>query len=116
MTRTLIKLNNQVSSLLTLHADGAMTKEMFKQQSERISIQLQELANRKVNLQSSLATKKGNTEQLQAFKKEVERFSDLDIADENILKQVLKRLINKIEILEEGKIKIHYNLSPSLSS
>lgn len=114
--RNIDKLNNQVSSLLTLHADGAMTKEMFKQQSERISIQLQELANRKVNLQSALATKKDNTEQLQAFKKEVERFSDLDIEDENILKQVLQRLINKIEILEEGKIKIHYNLSPSLSA
>ncbi|KGA95807.1 recombinase [Alkalihalobacillus alcalophilus ATCC 27647 = CGMCC 1.3604] len=114
--RNVDKFNNQVSSLLTLHADGAMTTEMFKQQSERISIQLQELANRKAHLQTVLATKKDNTEQLQAFKKEVERFSDLDIEDENILKQVLQRLINKVEVFEEGKIKIHYNLSPSFSS
>lgn len=114
--RKIDKLNNQVSSLLTLHADGAMTTEMFKQQSERISIQLQELADRKANLQSALATKKDNTEQLQAFKKEVERISELDIEDENILKQVLQRLINKIEVFGEGKIKIHYNLSPSLSA
>lgn len=114
--RNIDKLNNQVSSLLTLHADGAMTTDMFKQQSERISIQLQDLANRKAHLQSALATKKDNTEQLQAFKKEVERFSELDIEDESILKQVLQRLINKIEVYEEGKIKIHYNLSPSLSS
>lgn len=112
--RNIDKLNNQVGSLLTLHADGAMTTEMFKQQSERISIQLQELANRKVDLQSALATKKDNSEQLQAFKKEVERFSKLDIKDDNVLKQVLQRLINKIEVFEEGKIKIHYNLSPSL--
>ncbi|KEF36932.1 site-specific recombinase, DNA invertase Pin [Schinkia azotoformans MEV2011] len=111
--RNIDKLNNQVGSLLTLHADGAMTTEMFKQQSERISIQLQELANKKVDLQSALATKKDNSEQLQAFKKEVERFSNLDIEDENVLKQVLQRLINKIEVFEEGKIKIHYNLSPS---
>ena len=73
---------------------------MFKQQSERISIQLQELANKKVELLSALATKKDNSEQLQAFKKEVKRFTNLDIEDENILKQVLQRLINEIEIFE----------------
>ncbi|MEK4337871.1 MULTISPECIES: hypothetical protein [Bacillus] len=89
---------------------------MFKQQSERISIQLQELADRKANLQSALATKKDNTEQLQAFKKEVERISELEFEDENILKQVLQRLINKTEVFGEEKIKIHYNLSPSLSA
>ncbi|MFJ7977114.1 hypothetical protein ACIQZI_15700 [Peribacillus sp. NPDC096379] len=89
---------------------------MFKQQSERISIQLQELATKKVGLQSALATKKDHSEQLQAFKKEIECFADKDIEDENILKQDLQKLLNKIEVFEEGKIKIDYNLSPALSS
>ncbi|MEV4931248.1 hypothetical protein MRBLMO1_003178 [Bacillus aerius] len=74
------------------------------------------MADRKANLQSALATKKDNTEQLQAFKKEVERISELEFEDENILKQVLQRLINKTEVFGEEKIKIHYNLSPSLSA
>jgi len=114
--RAIDKLNNQVSSSLSLHADGAMTTEMFKHQNERISIQLQELVSKKIGLQSILATKKDNSEQLQTFQKEVERFANMDIEDEQILKQILQRLINKIEVFEGGKIKIHYNLSPTLSS
>jgi selenocysteine-specific translation elongation factor len=110
------KLNNQFVSLLTLHAEGAINTEQFKHQNERIAHQLQELANKKAEIQSGLETRKDITEQLQAFKKEVERFANLDIDDEQVLKQVLQRLINKIEVYEEGKIKIHYNLSPSLSS
>lgn len=114
--RQIEKLNNQFVSLLTLHAEGAINTEQFKHQNERIAHQLQELANKKAEIQSALETRKDITEQLQAFKKEVERFANLDIDDEQVLKQVLQRLINKIEVYEGGKIKIHYNLSPSLSS
>ncbi|MBA9084344.1 uncharacterized protein (UPF0335 family) [Fontibacillus solani] len=46
------------------------------------------------------------TEQLKAFGKEVERFTNLDIGDEQVMKQVLQRLIHKIEVLEGGKITI----------
>ncbi|MEK8130281.1 hypothetical protein WMW72_20445 [Paenibacillus filicis] len=53
-------------------------------------------------------------EQLQVFKKEIERFSTLDIDDVQVVKHVLKRLIQKIEVFEGGKIKIHYNLSNPL--
>ncbi len=88
--------------------EGHITIEPFKIQNERIVLQQQELTHKKAEIQSFLAAKKDTKDQLQVFKKEVECFTNLDIDDE----QVLQRLINTIEVYEDGKIKIHYNLSP----
>ncbi len=110
------EVNKRFDNILTLHTEGHITIEQFKAQNERIAQQQKELATKRAELQSALATRKDTTEELQFFKKEVERFANLDIDNEQVLKQVLQRLINKIEVFEEGKIKIHYNLSPSLSS
>ncbi|AUJ79420.1 hypothetical protein CWD84_18450 [Bacillus siamensis] len=71
---------------------------------------------KKVELQSALSTRKDTTEELQYLRKKWNAFSNLDIDDEQVLKQVLEQLINKIEVYKEGKIKIHYNLSPSFFS
>lgn len=114
--RQLKEVNKRFDNILSLQIEGHITIEQFKAQNERIAQQQQELANKKNELQSALETRKDTTEQLQIFKYEVERFINLDIDDENVLKQVLQRLISKIEVFEGEKIKIHYNLSPSLSS
>ncbi len=95
---------------------GAITTEQFKQQNERITQQNQDLAIKKAELQSALEAKKDLNEQQQSFRKEVERFFNLDIDDEQVMKQILQRLIHKIEVFESGKIKIHYNLSNPLPS
>lgn len=65
---------------------------------------------------STLEERNDTPEQLQVFKKEIERFVNLDIDDMNVLKQILQRLISKIEVFEGERIKIHNNLSPSPSS
>ncbi|KMN65735.1 hypothetical protein VK96_25795 [Bacillus cereus] len=65
-----------------------------------------------MHLQSALKARQIDTDQLQTFIKAIEHLSVLDIKDESILKQVLQRLIDAIEIYEGGKIKIHYNLFP----
>jgi site-specific DNA recombinase len=114
--RQLAELDKRFDKLLTLHVEGAITSEQFKHQNERISQQQQELANKKAELLSALEAKKNFSEQLQFFRKEVERFINLDIDDQQVLKQVLQRLIEKIEVFEDGKIKIYYNLSHPLSS
>ncbi|MEF3310760.1 recombinase family protein [Paenibacillus sp. GYB004] len=116
LDRELAQLDKRFDRLLGLHLEGAIFTEQFKQQNERITQQQQELANKKAELQSSLDAKKDLNEQLQAFRNEVERFTNLDIDDEQVMKQVLQRLIHKIEVFEGGKIKIHYNLSAPLPS
>lgn len=102
--------------MLSLHVEGAITTEQFKQQNERIAQQQQELANKKAELLLAFESRQDLTARLQAFKKEVERFITLDIDDEQVMKQLLQRLIHKIEVFEGGKIKIHYNLSLPLAS
>ncbi|NGM83855.1 hypothetical protein G5B47_15665 [Paenibacillus sp. 7124] len=59
----------------------------------------------------ALESKQNFDQQLHAFKKEVGRFITLDFDDEQVMKQVLQRLIHKIEVFEGERIKIHYNLS-----
>ncbi|MFS0918552.1 recombinase family protein [Brevibacillus sp. 179-C 1.1 NHS] len=114
--KQLAELDKRFDKLLSLHVEGAITTEQFKQQNERITQQQQDLANKKAELQSALEARKDLNEQLQAFRKEVERFIALDIDDEQVLKQVLRRLIHQIEVFEGGKIKIQYNLSNPLPS
>jgi site-specific DNA recombinase len=114
--RKLKEVNKKFDNILSLQIEGHITIVQFKAQNERIAQQQQELSNKKAELQSAFETRKDTSEQLQVFRKEVERFTNLDIDDEQVLKQVLQRLISKIEVFEGEKIKIHYNLSPSLSS
>lgn len=95
--------------------EGHINTDKFKAQNERIALQQRELSTKKVELQSALETKKDTDIRKQAFRREVERFANLDIDDEQVLKQVLQRLFDKIEVFEGGRIKIHYNLlQPSI--
>ncbi len=70
------------------------------------------LSQKKAEIENLLETKNDIEEQLGAFRKQISRFTKLDIDDEQVLKQVLQRLIQKIEVNEDGLIKvIHYNIS-----
>jgi len=109
--RQLVEVDKRFDKILSLQIEGHITIEQFKTQNDRIAQQQQDLSNKKAEIQSKLETKKDTSEQLQAFKHEVERFLDLDIDDEKVLRQILQRLISKIDVFEEGTIKIHYNLS-----
>jgi site-specific DNA recombinase len=80
--KQLAELDKRFDKLLSLHVEGAITTEQFKQQNERITQQQQDLANKKAELQSALEARKDLNEQLQAFRKEVERFIALDIDNE----------------------------------
>ncbi|WP_198402179.1 hypothetical protein [Paenibacillus crassostreae] len=40
---------------------------------------------------------------------EIERFTQLEILDEEILREVLHRLIDRVEVAEIGSIDIHYD-------
>lgn len=63
-----------------------------------------------------LGNQKDTEQQLRVFKKQVDRFAQLDIDDEQVLKQVLQKLIHKIEVHEDGSLTIHYNITRPLST
>ncbi|MFF2910268.1 hypothetical protein [Paenibacillus sp. NPDC057934] len=69
------------------------------------------LAKRKAELESVLKTQKDTEEQFRAFQKLIALFAQLDIDDEQVLKHLLCQVIQKIEVHEDGSIKIHYNIA-----
>ncbi|PSK09222.1 hypothetical protein C7R92_16120 [Brevibacillus porteri] len=58
-----------------------------------------------------LETQKDTEEQFRAFQKKIALFAQLDIDDEQVLKQLLHHVIEKIEVHQDGSIKIHYNIA-----
>ncbi|MED1914450.1 hypothetical protein [Brevibacillus sp. DP1.3A] len=112
--KQLSELDSRFDKLLNLHLEGAITTEQFKHQNERNAQQQQELITKKAELIIALEERNNLTGRKEAFRKEVERFTDLDINDEQVLKQVLQRLIQTIEVFEDGKIFISYRLSNPL--
>lgn len=110
--KRLEQLKQQFDSLLSLHAEGAITTDQFKEKNAHISQEQLELANQKQALKSQMGKQKDLDKNIQAFRKEVERFINLDSSDLPALKSVLQRIISKIDVYEGGKIKIHYNLAP----
>ncbi|WP_127508786.1 hypothetical protein [Paenibacillus humicus] len=53
---------------------------------------------------------------MQQFREEVRRFAELQIDDEEALREVLQRLIVRIEIELDGEVIIHYNFGNPLSA
>ncbi|GEM_PF-4085456 len=95
---------------------GAIIIDQFKNQNERRCPSTAKLVNKKAELIVAIEEGKNLAKLKEAFKEEVERFIDLDISDEQVLKQFLQRLIQTIEVFEDGKNKINYNLSSPPSS
>nr|WGD69421.1 hypothetical protein P5630_01260 [Bacillus subtilis] len=62
-------------------------------------------------MQFKIDEKKDLDKNIQAFKKVIQSFLNLDMSNPQDLKQLLQRLIEKIEVFEGGKIVIHYNLA-----
>jgi site-specific DNA recombinase len=46
-----------------------------------------------------------------SFEKQINSLLSLDIEDERILKQVIHKLIQNIEIFKDRSIKIHFNIT-----
>ncbi|KZE67269.1 recombinase [Paenibacillus jamilae] len=112
VTKRLKKLNSEFQSLLQLYTEKIIDIVQFKAQNEHIQVEQGRLSQKKAEIECLLETEKDTEEQLRAFRKQISRFTRLDIDDEQVLKQVLQRLIHKIEVSEDGSIKaIHYNIS-----
>lgn len=72
---------------------------------------------RKADLEKQVGERDDMEEQLRDFKKQVNKVAQLDIDNEQILKIVIHRLVQKIEISDMGTVKgIHYNFMNPLSN
>ncbi|MCM3703134.1 hypothetical protein [Paenibacillus macerans] len=82
------QLEKNVQGLITLFSNQALTLEQFNAQNQR-----------------------NQEEQFRSFQKKIALFAQLDIDDEQVLKQLLHQVIEKIEVHQDGSIKIHYNIA-----
>jgi site-specific DNA recombinase len=103
------QLSKKQSNLLDLLNEGDLTKDEWRTQNEFIREEVTQLSARKLELQSLIGKEKDMDSQINAFEKQVSKLIHLNIEDEKVLKQVIHKLIHKIEVFEGGKIKIHFN-------
>lgn len=103
------QLTKKRSNLLDLLNEGDLTRDEWRTQNELIREEATQLSARKLELQSLIGKEKDMDSQIHAFEKQVSKLIHLNIEDEKVLKQVIHKLIHKIEVFEGGKIKIHFN-------
>ncbi|MBD3919383.1 hypothetical protein H8B09_11520 [Paenibacillus sp. PR3] len=67
-------------------------------------------------METVLSQGEANERLMQKFREEVRRFAELQIDDEEALRELLQRFIERIEIELGGGIIIHYNFGNPLSA
>lgn len=106
------QLEKTLQGLITLFSTQAVTLEQLTAQNQRIQTEQQALVKRKTELESVLETQKDTEEPFRAFQKQIASFTRLDIDNEQVIKQLLHQVIQKIEVNQDGSIRrIHYNIA-----
>jgi site-specific DNA recombinase len=104
-------LTKKQSSLLDLLNENDLTKEEWRIQNELVREETLRLAQRKAELLLQVSQVKDLDDDLDAFEKQVSKLLSLDIDNEKVLKQVIDKLITKVEVFGDGNIKISYNIT-----
>ncbi|MBU5443553.1 recombinase family protein [Paenibacillus sp. MSJ-34] len=89
--------------------------EIFKMYNSGLKTKQETLELRVKELENIISQEQENEGSIHAFQLEVQRFTQLEISDEEILREVFHRLIHKVEVFEDGSIEIHYNFKNPLS-
>jgi site-specific DNA recombinase len=82
--------------------------ETFKLSNDTLKSDINRLADRAKQLEIIVSQEQETVEFMKQFQEEIRGFAELEISDEEILRDVLQRLIESIEI--------HYNFINPLSS
>ncbi|WP_137671321.1 hypothetical protein [Paenibacillus naphthalenovorans] len=98
VNKQLAKLDSEFRSLLTLFQQKVVGIEQFRSTNEAIEAEHRRLTERKVELERMLESKKDTDRYLQDFQRQINKIAKLDIHDEQVLKQVIQKLIHKIEV------------------
>lgn len=115
VNKQLAKLDSEFRSLLSLFQQKVVGIDQFRSANETIEAEQRRLTERKVDLERMLESKKDTDRYLQDFQRQINKIAQLDINDEQVLKQVIQKLIHKIEVQIDSSIKIHYNIARPLN-
>ncbi|MEK3945360.1 recombinase family protein [Paenibacillus sp. FSL H3-0310] len=107
----LAQLTKKQSRLLDLLNEGELTQEEWRIQNTLVRNENTLLSECKSELMMQVKKEKDLNTNIQVFEKQVKNLLHLDIEDEQILKQIVMKLIQKIEVFDDGSLKIHYNIT-----
>lgn len=108
------KLNNQLVQLTLKWTNGDIDNELFKACSEAVKQQKQALEERQAQLEKVIAKEHDSESSVTAFKEELMKFATLDINNEEVLRDVLHRLIRRVDVYKDGNIEVTYNFQNPL--
>jgi site-specific DNA recombinase len=89
-------------------------EETFKMSNDTLKSDMNTLAIRAKELEIVVSQELESEGSMKQFQEEISRFASLEITDEEILRGLFQRLIERIEIAEDGSIAIHYNFKNPL--
>lgn len=105
-------LCNDFEYYVSLHKKGIFSDEQLKQKNDEIQTKQSMILEQKVTLEKEKAEKKDMEANVHAFEKIINQFLNLDIHDKDVLKNVLRRLVDKIVVHENQEIEIYYKFRP----
>ncbi len=100
------KLSVKKVKLINLLADGLITKEEYQEVVKSNNAEIRKLTTEKQEIES-LLNQKDSTDQVSKLKAELNRFFDFN----ELTPEMLHRLVSRVEINAEGKVKIFYRFS-----
>lgn len=112
--KKLKELQQEQLELVRILTREIIDDETFKMSNDALKLEINVLVERVKELEAIVSQEQMNEGLMKQFQEEVKRFAELEITDEDILREVLQRLIERIEIAEDGSIDIHYNFKNPL--
>lgn len=112
--REIGKLDTELVQLTRKWTCGDIDKEMFNACCAAVKNERQTLEERAARLQTDIAHEHNTESRVSAFKAELMKFAALDVSNEEILRDMIHKMINRVDVHEDGSIEISYNFQNPL--
>jgi SMC interacting uncharacterized protein involved in chromosome segregation len=107
--REIHSLQTEKRELLRLLTRQVITQRDYEEQYQLINNEQSNLEQQKRTLEDTLSKEVDTETNIHAFQAEIRRFINFQFDNEETLRHVLHRLIDRVEVSADGQITIHYN-------
>jgi len=100
---------NELLELVRLLTKKEIDRETFKHAQDQLNEEIARVEKDIHILKADIENEKKSKDWMKQFQAEVARFTELDISDEEALRNIFQKLLDRIEVQENGSIRIFYN-------
>ncbi|WP_405168929.1 recombinase family protein [Paenibacillus sp. FSL H3-0286] len=108
------KLDKEIVHLTRKWSSGEIDNEIFNACCGAVKKERQTLAEREALLDLEIANEHDTESRVTAFKTELTKFATLDVSNEEMLRDMIHKMINRIAVQADGSIEINYNFQNPL--